>query len=795
MATSDDETQRLRAVGLQNAQTILLAHRRAEEALHKQSEWLRVTLSSIGDAVISTDAECRVTFLNGVAESLTGWPQAEALGRPLPDVFHVVNEQSRQPVENPAMRALAEGRIVGLSNHAVLIAKDGTERPIDDSAAPIRDEGSAILGAVLVFRDVTERRQAEKERRESEERFRSLVSATAQVVWTTDRDGKVVEDSPSWRAFTGQNYEQWKGWGWLDAIHPDDREGTAHVWRQGVKDKCLVQTAYRLRAADGSYRWTAVRAVPVLETDGRVREWVGMNTDITQRKQAEEALRQSEERFRMLADNIPQLAWIADAGTEGKAIWFNKVWLDYTGTTIEQMQGSGWKSVHHPDHVEAVAKKFEHHVKECVDWEDTFPLRGKDGQYRWFLSRMRVIRNESGTVVRLFGTNTDITEQRQMADELRQNAADMLQADQRKNEFLALLAHELRNPLAPIRNAVQFLRLAKGNPEATQSASAIMERQIGQMVHLVDDLLDVGRISSGKIILQRERTELASVLHHAAEAARPRSESMEQELKVTLPAEPIFLDADSTRLTQIVGNLLNNASKFTPRLGRIRLTAEKGDTHAVIRVQDTGIGIAADQLPRIFDMFMQVDTSLEREQGGLGLGLSLVKRLVELHDGTIEASSGGLGKGSAFVVRLPLSNASPPAALKASSIDQVTISRRILVVDDNVDSANSLAMVLRLSGHDAHTAYDGIAAVEAAAKLQPDVILLDIGLPKLNGYEAARRIRQQQGSKRLMLVALTGWGQDEDKRRSLEAGFDVHLVKPIDSSDLEKLLHSMPPLV
>jgi len=309
------------------------------------------------------------------------------------------------------------------------------------------------------------------------------------------------------------------------------------------------------------------------------------------------------------------------------------------------------------------------------------------------------------------------------------------------------------------------------------------------MVRLVDDLLDVSRVSRGKIELLRGQIELASSVHHAVEAARSMHESMGHELSVTLPQKPIYLNADPTRLTQVVGNLLNNACKFTDKGGRISLAVEQEGVQAVIRVRDTGIGIAADQLHRIFDMFTQVDTSIERSVSGLGIGLTLVKSLVEMHDGTVEASSAGLGHGSEFVVRLPLLAVTPESPPEPTpDAPPPTTSRRILIVDDNQDSANSLAMLLKCTGNKTHTAYDGVEAVEAAAKFQPAIVLLDLGLPKLNGYEVARKIRGQPWGQDMVLVALTGWGQEEDRQKSKEAGFNAHLVKPVEHSVLMKLL-------
>jgi signal transduction histidine kinase len=365
------------------------------------------------------------------------------------------------------------------------------------------------------------------------------------------------------------------------------------------------------------------------------------------------------------------------------------------------------------------------------------------------------------------------------------------EADRRKDEFLAMLAHEIRNPLAAIRNAVQFLLQTEGDAGRARSAIEILDRQVAHMERQVEDLLDVSRVSRGKIELRKARIELAPVVNQAVEAIRPLCERLAHELIIVLPSTPLFVHGDQVRLAQIVGNLLNNACKFTDPGGQIRLTLEQEGEQAVLRVRDTGIGLATDELSRIFDIFAQVDRSLERARDGLGLGLALVKNLVKLHGGTVEARSAGPGQGSEFVVRLPLQFGSQPALPRndPSDLEPVaTAACRILVVDDNRDSAKSLTMLLKLMGHEVDTAHDGLEAVGRAAKFQPDVILLDIGMPGLNGYEAARRIREQQPRSGVRLVALTGWSQDEDRRRSEQAGFDAHLVKPVNLSALKKLL-------
>jgi signal transduction histidine kinase/ActR/RegA family two-component response regulator len=403
------------------------------------------------------------------------------------------------------------------------------------------------------------------------------------------------------------------------------------------------------------------------------------------------------------------------------------------------------------------------------------------------------IKDQDGRVVGASKIVRDITDRKRAEDELRELAASLSEADRRKNEFLAMLAHELRNPLAPISNAARALRMG-GREEALRPASEMLERQVKQMSRLVDDLLDMSRITLGRIELRRERVELAPIVDHAVEAARALYRSMNHELTVSVPAEPMLLDADPARLTQVVGNLLNNACKFTDKGGHVWLTVDREGDEAVIRVRDNGIGIARENIPSLFEMFAQVDTSLERSRDGLGIGLTLVKTLTEMHGGRVHADSAGPGHGSEFTVRLPLLSqaARPSSSAAVSQPPGVVTARRVLIVDDSLDGAESLAMLLQLGGHETHVAHDGIEGIEAASKLRPDVVLLDIGLPRLNGYEVCRRLRAEPWGKDLMLVALTGWGQEEDRHRSNDAGFDAHLVKPVDHDALLKLLASVP---
>ncbi len=409
-----------------------------------------------------------------------------------------------------------------------------------------------------------------------------------------------------------------------------------------------------------------------------------------------------------------------------------------------------------------------------------------DGHVRHLYGNATPLRGGDGLVRGAVAAFMDITELKTAEQALKET-------DRRKDEFLATLAHELRNPLAPIRNSLEVMKRANFDADLIEQSCSTMERQMGQMVRLVDDLLDVSRISSNKLELRKDRVELASILHHAIETCRPTADVANQELIVSIPPEPLYLNADSVRLAQVFGNLLNNACKYTEQGGRIWLTAERQGSDVVVRIKDTGVGIPPDMLAIVFEMFTQIDHTLERSQGGLGIGLTLVKRLVEMHDGTVTTHSEGQGHGSEFVVRLPILIEVPKAPQFPSpdGDNPSQMPRRILVVDDNRDAAKTMAILLRLTGNDVEMAHDGMEAVERAETYQPDLILLDIGLPKLNGYAVCRAIREQSWGKEIVMFALTGWGQEEDRRKSKEAGFDGHLVKPVEYAALVKVLAEM----
>ncbi len=508
------------------------------------------------------------------------------------------------------------------------------------------------------------------------------------------------------------------------------------------------------------------------------------------RRESAAALRASEERLQMALDSSSMGTFLWHVGEDrGEPDARMLALFGLTAGSPLTLADALDRLIHPADR-----ERYGAAVARAIDPAGTGELREEirvvhpGGDERWLTIFGRTeFTGEPRRAVRMAGMTMDVTDRKRAEEAVRE-------ADRRKDEFLAMLAHELRGPLAPLRNMVEIMKRASGNEALIQQARDTMERQLRQMVRLVDDLLDVSRVTHNRLELRTETVALATVVHQAVETNRPLAESARLEVLVTLPPGPIYLQADPVRLAQVFGNLLANACKYTEPGGRIELTAERDGDDVLVKVKDSGIGIPADKLTSIFEMFMQVDRSLERAQGGLGIGLTLVKRLVEMHGGTVEAQSEGPGRGSELVVRLPTSSEEDQAPLPtAPSVEERTSVRRILIVDDNQDSAASLAMLLAITGNETHTAHDGLEAVAAAERFRPQAILLDLGLPKLNGFDAARRIREQPWGQKMVLVALTGWGQEEDRRKSKEAGFDLHMVKPVDFHALLKFLDEKQP--
>ncbi|MFC7335546.1 PAS domain S-box protein [Haloferula chungangensis] len=770
--------------------------RRTERELRFQLDLTKGITDTATTAIFMMDDKSRCTFMNPAAEAMTGFQFEEVQGEILHDFIHHHHPDGRPyPMpECPIDRALPENGEVR-DHEDIFIRKNGEYFPVMINALVIRKQGVAV-GTVIEVQDITVRKRAEEALRESEERFRTIFTQTLAGIAEVDLTGRFVQVNARYCEVVGRTEDELYGLRMHDITHPDDLVRNLPLFEAAVAggDPFVIEKRY-IRP-DGSLVWVSNSVSVIRDRDGKPRHVVAATIDITERKESEAQLAEALRFYHSSIDALTSHLAVLDE--QGVILEVNHAWRDFAEMNdfVGQKWGVGLNYV----------ELCETSTGECADdgkiargirdvlsgraelYECEYPCHSPTEQ-RWFL--MRVTRFQSMGAVRVVVTHDNVTQRRAAEERLRKLAAKLSEANHRKNEFLATLAHELRNPLAPIRNGLQLIGMSNGDSEAVERTCGMIDRQLSQMVRLVDDLMDVSRISTGKLELRKEQVTLSSVVGSAVETSRPLIDQMGHELSVKLPEQPLELLVDPTRLSQVFLNLLNNAAKYSDRNGKIQLTAERQGDEVVVTVKDRGIGLPADKLSHVFEMFSQVDPSLERAQGGLGIGLSLVKRLVELHDGSIKAHSEGLGKGAEFVVRLPVVSKAPADKADEGAPERKSSKLRILVVDDNRDGADSLAMMLGMMGNETQTAYDGEEAVAAAEKFRPQVILLDIGLPKLNGHEACRRIREMEGGDAIVIIAQTGWGQEEDRERTSEAGFDHHLVKPLDPKKLLGLLKSI----
>ena len=530
---------------------------------------------------------------------------------------------------------------------------------------------------------------------------------------------------------------------------------------------------------DGSRFWANVIIAALRDDEGKLIGFSKITRDLTDRRLHEEALRQSEERFRLLVDAVEDYA-IYMLDPEGAVASWNLGAHRIHGHAREEIIGKHFSRFFTPEDV-AAGKPWEELAvarrggrAEVDGWR-----MKKNGDHFWARCVLTAVYDDDGHLRGFAKVTQDLTERR--------HAQDLEKAAKKVNEFIAMLAHELRNPLAPIRSAVEVMAHARGDATTMEVMRQTIDRQSAQLTRIVDDMIDIARITKGSLVIEHEPVELAEVVRRALETASPAIETGEHTLEVEVPASGLVVYGDRDRLTQLLANLLNNAARYTPPGGRITLRAHRENGHGILSVRDTGRGIEPQIIERIFDMFVQGRSPLERVGGGLGIGLALARRIAELHGGTLVAKSEGEGKGSEFVLRLPLSSASVADAAPAQG-ENIATPRRILVVDDNVDAASTLDLLLRSLGHETRVAHDGAKALDIAAEFRPEVILLDIGMPGLDGYEVARRLRAMNHGQTFRIVAVTGWGQEADRMKTKEAGFDLHLVKPVDLGVLEKVL-------
>jgi PAS domain S-box-containing protein len=676
--------------------------------------------------------------------------------------------------------------------HRVLRADTGELRWLALRGRFSYDEQGRAVRITGVSFDITDRKLAEERVRDSEARFYNMATHAPVMIWITEPDGRCSFLSDSWYAFTGQTAATGLGYGWLDAVHPDSREHAEAEFRAATRERRAFELEYRLRRHDGVYRWAIDAAAPRLSDRGEFLGFIGSVLDITPRKEAEQQLERRRAELQTMLDLLPVGIAIAhDSQAEQITVSPSLANLlrlapgqnaSLTGPASAQLRYRCERAGREIRGDELPMQRACRAGAQVRNEE--LDIVFDDGSRVPLLISASPLFDENGAVRGAIATHVDISA-------LKETQHVLERADRQKDEFLAMLAHELRNPLAPIRYASQLLR-ASTAPATLDEIRKIVERQVAHMSRLLDDLLETSRITRGTLSLRREIVDLREVIEAAVDAARPLADKVDHAIRVRGMAHELPVDGDPTRLTQVLGNLLNNATRYTDPGGEIVVEASSTDDEVLVEVRDNGIGIPHDLQPRIFELFIQGDRQ-GRGGGGLGIGLALARQLVVMHGGTLEAFSDGPGRGSRFLVRLPRA---PVAAADAAVRVDGPYSPpppgggqpRVLIVDDNQDAADSLVQVLRLAGYASQVAYDGSTALEIAAIARPAIVLLDLGLPDISGHEVARRIRAEPWGRATRLVAITGWGQEEDRRKSREAGFDEHLTKPVDPDRILRLL-------
>ncbi|MBX2982029.1 MAG: PAS domain S-box protein [Flavobacteriales bacterium] len=699
--------------------------------------------------------------------------------------FHRAFQTTKEEVEGVLIHEIGNHRwdVEGLRRLLMDVLQHGTEMVGFEvkHIYPSNEEHTFVVNArridhlgpqqrlLVTLEDVTERQRSN----DALQRLAAIVTSSRDGILSLDLEGNVL----SWN----QGSERMFGWtakemvgGSLDRILPPDRKDEVHklVARIIAGEQVDFFETVRLHK-DGHAVQVSLTVSPLRAAEGSIVGISKIERDISEVKRLAASLDESEQRFKLLAENMDQLAWIRKA--DNSNYWFNERWREFTGLTPDQLL-SDYEQLLHPDHFEEVRQTISHHVGQDEAWESTFLLKRYDGEYRWMLARASPGRGEQGKVEQWFGTCTDITDMMRAEEALQK-------ADRRKDEFLATLAHELRNPMAPLRSGLELLKSMDGDEEFRQTRK-VMQRQVDHLVQLVDDLLDLGRISTGRLKLRRKPMEPMEAMQEAIETEMPFITKKRQTIEFRSSPRTVHIHGDKVRITQIFSNLLHNASKFTPEEGKIEVRADVQDAVLKVTVADNGIGIPAGQHAHVFEMFSQVDPENRVEAGGLGIGLHLVKRLVEMHGGTVNVSDGPGGVGAVFTVQLPITDAPPAAQPVLPAVHATVKGMRVLVVDDNADSALMLSLLLRSKEADVHTAHSGEEALRVGESFRPDTIFMDIGMPGMDGYETCRRMRTTEWAKGVRIIALSGWGQKEDKMRSQEAGFDKHLVKPVDRAML-----------
>ncbi len=768
------------------------AQMRAEAALRDRDEQLRLALESTGLGVYEFEFWTRRIVWSERCRTICGFGDSEPLSfRKIRMALHPADRRGVLRAFFNACDPHGTGefaldmRVLRPTGELRWVAARGCVFFVSTA------DGDRALRCIGTLLDVTERHAKEEQLRRSEERLELAQEAAGVGMWDYDFAGNVLQWSSTHHALFGSTADASANmfdmfW---SAVDPADRRRLRRDLRRARLRAGTMEAEYRIRRPDGEVRWIASRGRVEADAKGRPVRFIGISTDVTQAQNAKARLARSEELFRLAAEAVDGIIYEHDIehGTVRRTRGLFEL-LGYDPDRVPPT-ASWWQSIMQPDDLARVSAQHERdEATGAIRMECEYRVRHKLGHWVTLLDRSFLIRDPSGRIVRIVGCAEDITELRRVERSLRET-------DRRKDEFLAVLAHELRNPLAPMRNALQMLTEAPGRPDLAVYAREVLDRQLAQMVRLIDDLLDVARITAGKLALQRSNVPLKQLVESAVETVLPLVKERQHELTVSVPDAHVEVYCDATRISQVLSNLLNNAAKYTPVGGKVSLKATVDVDEVAFEIRDNGVGIAPETLDAMFDMFAQGAAAPSAGHAGLGVGLPLARSLVALHDGHVAAHSDGPGRGTTITVRLPRpSHASASSRQRASPAPSTGLAaRKVLVVDDNRDAADTLAALLQLSGHEVRVCHDGVQALEAAEAFRPEVALLDIGMPRLDGHEVARRLRAQPWGRHLRIVALSGFGQVNDRQRSLEAGCDDHLTKPVSDHDLRQALSAAAP--
>jgi PAS domain S-box-containing protein len=737
---------------------------------------VQLMLGSAFPMFVAWGPKLAMVYNAGYAD-LIGIKHPVALGRP----FYGVWSEIKDDLVPLVSRALS-GEPFFMENLSLRLRRRGFDEDawFTFSYSPVQGDSGSIEGIYCACTETTQMVLVEKQQRAERERLENLFDQSPGFLAILRGPDHIIEvANEAYRLLT--NKREIVGMPVAEAFPEAVKDGFIslmdEVFATGVPftGRSRRVTLRRKSSESLSEAYLDFVYQPIKNAVGEVESILVQGHEVTEQHRAQEALL-------VFSNSIPAIAWVARP--DGSVERFNSQWETYTGQATGSALGHGWLQALHPDDRTAARQAWEQARNGHEPWKVEYRLRRHDGSFRWFDVRCVPQFDAAGEVVRWFGTTTDIEDARQTAQALRD-------ADRQKDEFLATLAHELRNPLAPIRSAVQLLNSPTATDPVRARAADVIGRQAAHMARLLDDLIDIARITQQRMVLKKEAVSIDDVVQSAIEAARPVAEAKRHQLTVALDSPQDKLWVDPLRITQVLSNLLNNAAKYTDPGGHIRLDVKTVDSAVELTVTDSGIGLSAEAISHVFKMFAQDKSALDRSDGGLGIGLALSKGLVKLHGGTLAAFSDGPGQGSRFVVRLPVADQAVQAAapMEAAPASAGSVqARSILLADDNLDAADTLAELLRMDGHTVHTANNGTRAASMALQLRPDVLVLDIGMPGLNGYEVARRVRAQPWGRQPLMIAATGWGREDDREKARTAGFDLHLTKPFDPLQLAALI-------